>query len=136
MTELEKVEMATMGSPFLVPIEVEVNDYKITLIGEPRQIKTKYKDGSEEKGLQWVCDCVIKTLPNPNQLRPYKYKDQDKRLVDKSRTYSINDKSFNALVDQLGKDSTKWNNQVITLEVLSQPVNEVMKDIIYVKGAY
>ena len=126
---LEKVQMASMGHPFLIPIEIEVNKEKITLKGEPRQIKTKFKDG------QWVIDCEIKEIPTDSQYRSYNLEDLDKRQENKLRTYSINDTSFNKLIDLYGDDETKWNDIVIALEVLSQVVQGNRKQVIYVEGA-
>lgn len=51
------------------------------------------------------------------------------------KTWVINNKSKNYLIDTLGADETKWNGQKVELEIVKMGTPSGLKDVIYAKGA-
>ena len=133
MTKLEPVKMAKTN-PFLIPPEAKQN-LKIRLIGEPTQIKTKHKPDGD----QWIIDCEINNPMSKEDLSKLSLDDDsiEKRLKNNTRTWFINDTSYNHLIDDsvLGSDSEKWNGKDVELQILQQVRNQKAQDTIYAKGS-
>jgi hypothetical protein len=48
-------------------------------------------------------------------------------------TWTCNNTTHDALIDELGADETKWDGKSITLEIMSVPTSDGMKKAIYTK---
>jgi len=123
---LTKVPMAK-GSPFL--IADETRNGRLTIVGEPRQIDTKFKNG------QWVMDVEIKKSLSSDEYNKFGIKDIEERMKHNTRSYFINGTSFNYLIDELGDDEKTWNGKEIDVQPVMQMINGERKEVLYVEGS-
>ena len=111
---LEKVSTGGSNTNFLQADDVKSANGKFICVEEPRMVETKY-------GSKLFVD--VKPVEGAFENGDYK------------KTYVVNGKSQNRLIDELGSEETDWVSQPISLDGLNQVVQGSKKEVIYAEGA-
>ena len=105
---IQKKEMGYESYDSLTHKDFTGGKLKVKIVEKPRLVKTKFMD------------------------------DQPVIIVEmgvEKKTWWSNWTSLNSLIDQYGTDESKMVSQTIELELVSQPVQGVMKKVIYLKDS-
>lgn len=84
---------------------------KGTIIKSPRIVKTKFTD-----------EQVVMDIKPSNSIQIY--------------TWWANWTSMNALIKKWGTDETKMEGKEVLFDIVKQPIDGVMREVIYIKGSY
>lgn len=102
----------TSGSTLLLPSDIKGNP-TITIVGNIEQKITRFSKGADD----------MKVFA-------------DVRLADETiRTWIMNRKTSNYLIDLLGEDEENWTGKKVDLELVRMSTPNGLKDVIFAKGA-
>lgn len=132
---LQKAKEMSESHPFLRSWEAK-KSLSVTVIGEPREVKTKFDLG--ENDISIFVDVKLDL--------PYSKADLEKLGLPKSeidlrtkssdRVWRINGTSLNFLIDKIGSDESKWIDEKIELITKEMLVQNKLIDVIFAKGCF
>lgn len=131
---LKKVQTGS-SFPFLLPQEASFCK-TATVYLAPREMEVKDYN-SEDKIKKTVVDIEMSKLPDREFYEKLELDEEmiQRRLESKIRTWSMNGRSLNFLIDKLGDQEDKWPAQKLELEVEKVMISGKKKNVIYPKGA-
>jgi len=121
--------------PFLIPMEAQASP-KVIVKFSPRTAEMKdFNTG--EKVPKTVVEVELQAKFKKSDYETTDLEDDniEQRLSDPVRTWIMNGRSLNHLIDTFGENEEKWVGQTIELEVLKQIVKGKKRQVIYAKGS-
>ena len=102
------------SKPFVKPKDIGPRGKVATVTSEPRIVEVKGFNTEKKSPKLFV----------------------DVKIGSKNFTYSPNNTSWAHLIKKLGKDEKKWLKKKFDLMLVNQVVDQKLRDVIYVKGAF